>query len=293
MGGSDLDLAYVRARPDNLERLIDHQRIRETPVPGGDTCRAQRLTLDDGTDLFTKTRAGAPADFFEAEAAGLRWLAETATVAVPEVISVTASRLVLTWIEPGPATRESTDELGRSLAGLHRSGAPSFGAPWIGYVGALALDNTPADTWPAFYAEQRVRPYLRHAVDHGRIDPADAQAVDRVLHRLDELAGPAEPPARLHGDLWGGNVLTSRGGRAHLVDPAAHGGHRETDLAMLALFGTPYLDRLLNAYREISPLADGWQDRVGLHQLHPLLVHAALFGGSYGSRAGAAARAYA
>lgn len=290
MSGSELDLAYVRARPDNLERLIEHQRIRETPVPGGDTCRAQRLTLDDGTDLFTKTLAGAPADFFEAEAAGLRWLAETGTVAVPEVISVTASRLVLTWVDAGPATRESMAELGRRLADLHRSGAPSFGAPWAGYVGALALDNTPAAAWPGFYAEQRVRPYLRLAVDSARIDPTDAHAVDRVLDRMDDLAGPPEPPARLHGDLWGGNVLTARDGRAYLVDPAAHGGHRETDLAMLALFGTPWLDPLLAAYEEVSPLAVGWQDRVGLHQLHPLLVHTASFGGPYGARAGTAAR---
>ena len=110
------------------------------------------------------------------------------------------------------------------------------------------------------------------------------------MRRIDELAGPQEPPARIHGDLWSGNVLWGSDGTAWLIDPAAHGGHRETDLAMLALFGAPHLQRLLDAYAEAAPLADGWRERVPLHQLHPLLVHAVLFGGGYGARAAQAAR---
>ncbi len=121
--------------------------------------------------------------------------------------------------------------------------------------------------------------------------------MERVVGGLDALAGPAEPAAFVHGDLWSGNVLWSdrKGagrGRAYLVDAAAaHCGHRETDLAMLALFGAPYLDRVLGAYDEAAPLAAGWRGRVPLHQLHPVLVHAVLFGGSYGAQAGALARA--
>lgn len=292
MESDNLDIAYVRERPDNLERLIEHQRIRETPIPGGDTCRALRLTLDDGTDLFTKTLVGAPPGLFDAEAAGLRWLGEAGAVAVPEVIAVSPSRLVLSWVEPGSATIEAVAALGRGLAGLHASGASTFGAPWPGFIGSLPLDNSPSTSWPMFYAEQRVRPYLRMGVDARRIDPQDARALDRVLDRLEDLCGPPEPPARLHGDLWGGNVLFGRHGQAHLVDPAAHGGHRETDLAMLALFGAPHLDVLLAEYDEVAPLAPGWRERVALHQLHPLLVHAALFGGGYGRQAGVAARRF-
>jgi fructosamine-3-kinase len=106
---------------------------------------------------------------------------------------------------------------------------------------------------------------------------------------------PEEPPARLHGDLWNGNVLWGLDGQVWAIDPAAHAGHRETDLAMLSLFGLPHLPRVLDAYLEASPLADGWEDRVPLHQLFPLLVHACLFGWGtsgtgYGGRAGAAAR---
>jgi fructosamine-3-kinase len=109
---------------------------------------------------------------------------------------------------------------------------------------------------------------------------------------MGDLAGPAEPPARLHGDLWGGNVLGGADGRAWLIDPAAYGGHREVDLAMLRLFGSPG-PRVFDAYAEASPLAPGHEDRVGLWQLFPLLVHAVLFGGGYGSSAEAAARRYA
>ncbi|WP_371814099.1 fructosamine kinase family protein [Phycicoccus sp. HDW14] len=132
-----------------------------------------------------------------------------------------------------------------------------------------------------FAAEARVRPLARLGHDRGVFD-TDALA---LLERLaDTLAAGThdtdEPPARLHGDLWSGNVVWTREG-AVLIDPAAHGGHREADLAMLDLFGAPELDRVLAAYDEAAPLADGWRDRVLLHQVHPLLVHAVLFGGSY------------
>ena len=120
----------------------------------------------------------------------------------------------------------------------------------------------------------------------------DKPDVELAVRRLTQLAGPPEPPARLHGDLWNGNVVWDHAGVGHLIDPAAYAGHRETDLAMLALFGLPQLPRVMEAYQEVAPLAEGWQDRVALHQLFPLLVHACLFGGSYGSRAGEAARRY-
>lgn len=295
MTGDQLDLAYLRERPDNLERLIEHQRIRETPLPGGDTCHAQRLTLDDGSDLFTKTLADAPPGFFDSEAAGLRWLGEAGPdgVRVPEVIAVGPKRLVLAWIDAGDPSAIGMARFGRALAAVHAAGADRFGAPWPGFLGRLALDNTAAAEWPTFFAEQRLRPFLRLAVDRARIDPGSASAVERVISRLAELAGAPEPPARLHGDLWAGNVMINRAGEPYVIDPAAHGGHRETDLAMLQLFSPPHVDQLIAAYDETSPLADGWRDRVGLHQLHPLLVHAASFGGGYGARAGEVARQYA
>ena len=133
-------------------------------------------------------------------------------------------------------------------------------------------------------------PYLRRAAGTGALTGSDTRLVEEVISRIDDLAGPPEPPSRIHGDCWSGNVLWS-GGRGWLVDPAAQGGHRETDLAMLALFGAPHLDRILAAYQEVAPLAEGWRSRVPLHQLHPLLVHACLYGRSYRESVLAAARA--
>jgi fructosamine-3-kinase len=288
-----VDLATVRQHPEWIATMLVHQRIRTTPVPGGDTANAQRLTLDDGTDLFAKTTEGAPPGLCAAEAEGLRWLAEPGVVPVPAVLAVTDELLILEWIPPGPATPAAAEQLGRGLAALHRAGAGSYGAPRPGWIGSLPLDNTTETDWPTFYARRRLAPFLRLAADRGALDSAGARVLDAVLGRVNELAGPAEPPARLHGDLWGGNLLWSAHGTtgtAWLVDPAAYGGHRETDLAMLRLFGAPHLDRILDAYAEAAPLADGWADRVPLYQLYPLLVHAALFGGSYGQRAANLAR---
>jgi fructosamine-3-kinase len=127
-------------------------------------------------------------------------------------------------------------------------------------------------------------------LERGTLSASGARAVERVCCRIADLAGPAEPPARLHGDLWSGNVHWAADGRVWLIDPAAHGGHRETDLAMLHLFGCPFLDRVLLGYQEAAPLADGWQRRIPLHQLFPLLVHVELFGRSYADQAVTAAR---
>ncbi|MER6946842.1 fructosamine kinase family protein [Nonomuraea sp. NPDC000554] len=236
--------------------------------------RLRRGVLDDGREVFVKD--GAPPPLIASEAAGLRWLGEA--IAVPEVVEADGDRLVLSWVAEEPPTAAAAERFGRDLARLHLAGAPAFGAPWPGFIAELPMDNSPADDWPVFYAARRVLPFLRRA----RLSSGDAGLVERAVERFAEVAGPPEPVARIHGDLWSGNVLWS-GGTGVLVDPAAHGGHRETDLAMLALFGAPFLDRVLGAYQEEAPLADGWRDRVPLHQLHPLLVHVVLYGGTYRS----------
>jgi len=288
-------MARMATIATRVEQLLGRSVVATAAVPGGSICTATRVRLADGSSVLVKSRPQPPAGFFAAEAAGLGWLAEaTATggVPVPAVEAVTDDCLVLGWIEPGKPTVEAAERFGRELATTHAAGAPSFGHPGGGatWIGTAPLPQDPAESWPEFYATRRVQPYLRVALDNNRLEPADGAAVEQVLGRLPDLAGPAEQPARLHGDLWSGNVVWGASEHGHAVDPAAHGGHRETDLAMLALFGVPRLDRVLASYHETSPLADGWRDRVPLHQLHPLLVHAALFGGSYGAHAGLAAR---
>jgi fructosamine-3-kinase len=282
-------MARMRTLADRAEQLLGAAVVSTTPVAGGDVCTATRLRLSDGRSALIKTRPHAPVGFFEAEARGLRWLAEPGVAEVAEVLGVTEDCIVLGWIEPSRPSPESAVALGRMLAPLHDSGAETFGAEQDGFIGSLPLPNRPADTWPEFFAVRRILPYLKLAADRGRIEPAGIAAVESVVRRIVDLAGPPEPPARIHGDLWSGNIVWTAERHAVLVDPAAHGGHRETDLAMLALFGLPQLARVQAAYQEVHPLADGWEERQPLHQLFPLLVHAALFGGRYGQLAAEAA----
>ena len=223
------------------------------------------------------------------EAAGLRWLAEAGAVPVPAVLACDPACLVLEWVEPSGPSSQAAARFGRELAALHVSGADRFGAQWPGTIAGLPLPNEQADHWPDWYAANRVLPYVRIARDAGGLSADDARLVEAAAARAAGLAGPAEPPSRIHGDCWSGNVLWS-GGRGWLIDPAAHGGHRETDLAMLALFGAPYLAQIMAGYQEVAPLAAGWRSRVPLHQLHPLLVHVCLFGPPYRESALAAAR---
>jgi fructosamine-3-kinase len=260
-------------------------------VGGGSINEAYSVELDGGDRAFVKTRDGAAPEEFATEAAGLRWLADPGAVAVPDVLGTGEDPpfLALEWIEPGTLDARGAEELGRGLAALHAAGAPAFGAEREWRVGALSLPNAPLQTWGRFYAEHRLAPLAPRA----GLSAAGRADVDRVCERIDELAGPAERPARLHGDLWGGNVMAGADGRARLIDPAAYGGHREVDLAMLRLFGSPGGERVFDAYAEAAPLADGHERRVGLWQLFPMLVHAVLFGGSYVGRAERLAHEYA
>jgi fructosamine-3-kinase len=296
-----------------LERLTG-AGVRELRLTGSQhQSRHYRAALADGRIVFVKEAAAGLGAALRAEATGLGWLGEAAAVPVPDVIGCDASMLVISWIPAGAADPAAAGRFGRDLALMHAAGADRFGAPWPGFIASLPLPNdapaagqdartgpegAPGDragregagAWPDWYASRRLLPFLRTAVDAGALRPAQARDVEAVVARIGELAGPAEPPSRIHGDCWSGNVLWS-GGRGWLIDPAAYGGHRETDLAMLALFGAPFLDRILAGYAEVTPLAVGWRDRVPLHQLHPLLVHACLFGAGYAGPVADAARA--
>jgi fructosamine-3-kinase len=271
-----------------------------------------QLELTGNRTAFAKVRAADADPGFAAEASGLRWLAQARAVPVPEVLAADDSALVIAWVPEGPADRTAARRFGRDLAALHTAGAARFGAPWPGIIAGLPLPNEPLPneplpneplphdsqpgepdagrSWPEWYAAARVLPYVRIAAGNGALSAADVRVIEAAAAHAPAVAGPPEPPSRIHGDCWSGNVLWS-GGRGWLIDPAAHGGHRETDLAMLALFGAPYLADILAAYQEAAPLAPGWRDRVPLHQLHPLLVHACLFGASYAAPSVEAARA--
>lgn len=247
-----------------------------------------------------KSRSGAQAHQFVAtEAAGLEWIDVPGGPPVPAVVELGASRLGIVSVQQGPPTGAMAHEFGRRLALLHGAGAPAFGcappaAPGPhGWIGDLPMPYCERERFAEFWAEDRVAATARMARDRGGLDARQAAEVDRFVADLiggGVDVGPEDGPARVHGDLWSGNVLWGADGQVWVIDPAAHGGHRESDLAMLALFGVPHLDVIVAGYQEVWPLGDGWRDRLALHQLWPLLVHAALFGAGYGASAMAALR---
>ncbi len=267
-------------------------------VRGGDVSTAYRVELDGGRVVFAKTKASPPPGFFSTEAAGLCWLREPGAVAVPAVLAVsdgapaTPAFLALEWVDEGRGRPSGEEALGAALAALHGAGAPAFGREDRRTTGSLALPNDPCATWVEFYATRRLLPLARIAADRRVLPDATISALVRVAGRLAEVGGPPEPPARLHGDLWAGNRLVDRNGTNWLIDPAAHGGHREFDLAMMRLFGG-FDQAAFASYAQVSPLAVGWEGRVSLHQIAPLVVHAIKFGGGYVQSATAAIQRYA
>lgn len=248
--------------------------------------------------LFVKSDPRAPRGFFEAESAGLGWLAQASPAGGARVVgveSVGPGSITLGRLEPARPTPDAAADFGRALAVTHRAGASAFGSPpagWTGptFIGSRPMRCDPEPSWGRFYSEQRIRPFLDVAVSVGSIGRVDAEAVVAVCELVESgAADDGEPARRIHGDLWNGNVFWTADGVV-LIDPAAHGGHRETDLAMLALFDAPHLETILDAYDEAFPLRRGWRERIPLHQLHPLAVHAAGHGASYGRALGDAAR---
>lgn len=295
-----------------LARRLDRPVTSMRPVVGGDINRAYRAETPDGP-LFVKTRAGVAPGSFRQEAAGLSWLgdapdgppvAQVALLHDPpdegEAPEAAGPRfLALHWIDAGAHTPDADERFGRALAFLHATPAPAFGAvPVLGDGGSLAAAPRPpalqiaevalpthdAPTFAEFWAEQRILPLAEQAHAAGTFTAGDVAELHHLAARMPDLVGPVEPPAPTHGDLWGGNLITDQAGVVHLVDPLAHGSHREVDLATLRVFGGPS-ERCFDAYREVFPLAEGWEERLPLMQLGIILLHVVLFGGAYASSA--------
>jgi len=269
-----------------VERALGAKIQTSSPLGGGDINDAFRVQLADGRSVFVKQNLSAPRTMFPREARGLAFIGEANALRVPEVLAVSDEQddgpafLALAYLVSGRRQRGFDEALGRGLAELHRFGAPSFGLDYSNFIGSLAQRNRPWPTWHEFYQHERLQPLLDRALAQGLADTSLAHKFEKLFAKLSDLCGPTEPPARLHGDLWGGNLHVDEEGAPVLIDPAVYGGHREIDLAMMRLFGGFGAD-VFSAYREAHPLASGHADRVPLYQLYPLMVHLNLFGPGY------------
>ncbi|OZG56962.1 fructosamine kinase [Bifidobacterium tissieri] len=248
---------------------------------------------------YRKSRVMAPEGFFECEGRGLQWLGEAQSKGGPRVVDVYEwgkDHLDIERVAAASPTADAAYAFGAALARMHDTGAPYFGSAPEGYKGTCYFgplqDPVPMDTgeWddPAtYFAEGRLLPMVRMGIERRELDQYDYEMAQEVVDALPELLGGAakDKPARIHGDLWSGNVMWTKNSDGHteavLIDPAAHGGHREEDLAMLHLFGMSYLGQIMDGYQSVHPLKAGYEQRTTLWQLYPIAGHCVFFGGGY------------
>ncbi|SEM39447.1 Fructosamine-3-kinase [Chitinophaga rupis] len=252
-------------------------------INGGDINETYRLDTNEG-NWFLKINDGRRyPDMFAKEYSGLDTLRKTNTFTLPEPLCYgnihSRGFLVTSFMKKGGVTHDFWEQFAGSLCKLHRNTQSYFGFPESNYIGTLKQFNTPYTTWPVFYAFNRLMPLVKQAYDRCVLEKATVKQLEKLCKRLPAIF-PEEPPALLHGDLWSGNFMVGPDGKACIYDPAVYYGHREMDLAMTRLFGG-FDTRFYYAYEHIYPLANGWQQRIGICQLYPMLVHALLFGGNY------------
>lgn len=269
-----------------VQRILDDLGFvatRRDPVSGGDINKAYCLHSAEGRFFLKVNEAHRYPAMMDKEARGLRALGQYGFLQVPGVVKSgvvnSTQYLLLEWIEKGVPGSGCWKEFGRGLALIHKQQQPHFGWEEQNYIGSLPQYNEYKDDWPSFYSEQRIIPLVKRLTDEGLFSKADGKMAEILCKRLEHLF-PAEAPALLHGDLWAGNYRVGSNGKVTIFDPAVYCGHREMDIGMSRLFGGFNSD-FYSAYHEMYPLEKGWEQRIPLTQLYPLLVHAVLFGGHY------------
>ncbi len=279
------DANFTHAVQALLEQKLSMPvNVLEMPqMRGGSINTARRVRTDQGTFFLKHNNSADYPRMFHLEQKGLDLLRSVGVFRIPEVIGVTETGgedvLVLEMIDAGTPHFDFWVDFGRQLAAMHRNSNPQFGLDYDNYMGSLPQNNTFRDSWAAFMGEHRLLPILKKAVDSGKAEPELIAPMERLVARLPEIF-PEEKPALLHGDLWSGNFMADLSGEPVLFDPAVYYGHREMDLAMSRLFGG-FEPAFYHAYQEEWPLEKGWEERVALCNLYPLLVHVQLFVGSY------------
>ncbi|MDB5109721.1 MAG: fructosamine kinase [Mucilaginibacter sp.] len=220
---------------------------------------------------------------FYHETEGLKAIAATGTIAVPKILLQgefeDQNFLMLEWINSRRPTPKGSAMLGEQLAQMHHTTSLGFGFTADNYMGSLPQSNRHHNKWSDFFIEERLLPMVRLAINRQLLNQADLKNFEQLYKNLPGLFNE-EVPALIHGDLWSGNYLTDENEKPYLIDPAVSYGHREFDIAMTTLF-RGFSNEFYQAYNQVFPLAKGWEQRVDLWNLYPLLVHLNLFGAGY------------
>jgi fructosamine-3-kinase len=265
---------------NTLQSNIVIEKIQQ--VYGGDINETFVLHTSAG-NYFLKVNSHSQQDMFEKEFNGLQTLRKAHTLHIPEPIlhgSFDARIfLVMEYIEKGKPAADFWQQFAAGLAALHRQTQPQFGFKEPNYIGSLIQQNKLTDEWPEFYTTQRIMPLMNQAYEQNKCTAEDVSKAEKLCSRFSELFSK-ESPALLHGDLWSGNFMVNDKSEPVIYDPAVYYGHREMDIAMTLLFGG-FDKHFYIYYNETFPLQKGWEQRVALCQLYPLLVHLILFGGHY------------
>lgn len=264
-----------------FEKPVEITEIRS--IGGGCINEAYSLKTNIGKHFIKYNSATAFPGMFEKEASGLKILADSKTIEIPEVLGTAETGkyayLLLHYIETGAAARNFWEYFGTKLADLHRNTFEYFGLDHDNYIGSLVQKNNPHLDFCSFFISQRIEPQLKEARNKGALSQTETRYFDSLFNSLHNIL-PVEKPSLLHGDLWSGNFMVTQKGSACLIDPAVYYGHREADIAMTQLFGGFQLE-FYHAYNRVWPMEKGWQKRMDIFNLYPLLVHVNLFGGSY------------
>ncbi|MDP6907857.1 MAG: fructosamine kinase family protein, partial [Flavobacteriales bacterium] len=253
-----------------------------SPVSGGSINDAFRIETNSNKFFLKTNDASRFPKMFEMESKGLTILSYSSfVVPQPKVVGQQGRKqfILLDWIESENPTSNYWGDYGRSLADLHSKTSDLFGLDHSNYIGSLSQSNNWESTWADFYREERLIPQMELAAQSGQLSSKMKNGFEALFVRMEEIY-PIERPSLLHGDLWSGNMMVSSEGKPCIFDPAAYYGHREMDLAMMALFGG-FGKSWVGSYNEMYPLENNWNERIPIGQLYPLMVHVNLFGGSY------------
>lgn len=256
--------------------------IQTQSLGGGCIHHATRISCEKGR-FFCKWNVLKAESNFVAEAKGLTLLRTLSPLRVPQFVGHIREGnhigLLLEYIEPGQKSTSFYEQLGEGLARQHLQTLPLFGLDHDNFIGALPQRNQEHQHWADFFREARILPQIQLPQAVKYLNASSRKRLHQLLQKAENIF-PDEPPALLHGDLWGGNLLCDDSGHPVLIDPAVYYGHREMELAFMQLFDS-YPAAFYAAYQEVYPLTSGWEERMDLYNLYPMLVHLNLFGGSY------------